>query len=109
RCAKEAGLEKPQRSRDIRRTTKRRVSLFFLRVNNNNGTGCFACCVCWMGLGWSGSSSEPEADARRERVPWVDRNSCRVRCFCGELHEPGTTLLADLLVSYLRHTRFGPF
>ena len=83
----------------------------FLRANNNNGTGWFAYWVCWMGVGWSGSSSEQEADARneRERVPWVDRNSCGIRCFCGELHEPGTTLLADLLVSYLRHTRSGPF
>jgi len=111
RCARGAGPEKPQRSRDIGRTAQRRISLIFLRANNNNGTGCFACFVCWMDLRWSGrSSNEREPDARSERVvPWVDRNSCRVRCFCGELHEPGTTLLADLLVSYLRHTRSGQF
>jgi hypothetical protein len=103
---KEQVPKKPQRSRDIGRTTKRRISLIFLRANNNNGTGCFACCVCWMALD---SSSDREADACNERVPWVDCNSCRVRCFCGELHEPGTTLLADLLVSYLGHTRSGLF
>src|SRR5262245_56647112 len=64
--------------------------------------------VAWVSDGATALATEKPMPAMSE-YRWVDRNSCRVRCFCGELHEPGTTLLADLLVSCLRHTRAGQF